>query len=589
MSESPAYAVRSDSGRTTAASPARNRHGRPPAQGGDTDSSARSRAVRLAVLPAALMALLAGATTGYVLLAQSGAADAATWGVLAGAAVLGCGVLVLAARAGAAYARRSARDGSTDARLIAEHHASALRRQVGQHLAEVQEMARRLASGEQVELPHFEEPVPPADVHDPVGRLAHDLTVSVWHTRAAIAQAAQNGTPSDSEERVEVFVNLARRLQSLVHRQINMLDNLENEVEDPELLKGLFQVDHLATRIRRHAENVAVLGGSVSRRQWTKPVKMMEVLRSSIAEVEHYSRVKLVPPLEGSLRGHAVADVIHLLAELVENATAFSDPSTQVLLRAQRVTAGIAVEVEDRGLGMSQEEQDRINALLANPDRIDISKLLADGRIGLYVVSALARRHGIVVRIQGNIYGGVQAILVLPVGLIGDDSPPAPHQAAHEAARPVHAAPQQPHAVQAAPEARYTPPPLDTAQPMTRTQLPQRPAQQPAAAPPQATYTPQRHYGAAPQPYVPQQHAPHSPSPHVPGPYDSDDRRSGRPALPQRRAQEHLAPELRDAPTARMSGGMPEGEHDPGLMAAFQRGVSLADAVSDEDPADHSR
>ncbi|MGW7267794.1 ATP-binding protein [Streptomyces sp. NPDC054842] len=545
------------------------------------------------------MAVLAAAAVLYVLLAQSGSADAATWGVLAGVAVLGCGVLALAARAAAAHVRHSAHQSATDTRLIAERHAAALRRQVGQGLAEVQETARRLATGEPVELPHFEEPAPLSDANDPVGRLAHDLSVSVWHTRAALAQAAHNAVPTDSEERVEVFVNLARRLQSLVHRQINMLDNLENEVEDPELLKGLFQVDHLATRIRRHAENVAVLGGSVSRRQWTKPVKMMEVLRSSIAEVEHYSRVKLVPPLEGSLRGHAVADVIHLLAELVENATAFSDPSTQVLLRAQRVTAGIAVEVEDRGLGMSQEEQDRINALLANPDRIDISKLLADGRIGLYVVSALARRHGIVVRIQGNIYGGIQAILVLPVGLIGDDTPP-PH-ASHETPRPAHAAQPQPQAVQAAPEARYTPPPLDTAQPMTHAQLPQRSAQpQHAAAappPPQGQYTPQAQY--TPQPYTPQQHHPappqlytpqqHSPSPHVPGPYDSDDRRTGRPALPQRRAQEHLAPELRDAPTARMSGGMPEGEHDPGLMAAFQRGVSLADAVSDEDPAGTSR
>ncbi|MBM7092791.1 ATP-binding protein, partial [Streptomyces sp. S12] len=113
-----------------------------------------------------------------------------------------------------------------------------------------------------------------------------------------------------------------------------ILDELENEIEDPDLLKGLFHVDHLATRIRRHAENLAVLGGAVSRRQWSNPVSMTEVLRSAIAEVEQYSRVKLVPPIDGTLRGHAVADVIHLLAELVENATVFSAPHTQVLLRA---------------------------------------------------------------------------------------------------------------------------------------------------------------------------------------------------------------------------------------------------------------
>ncbi|MET7605872.1 ATP-binding protein [Streptomyces avermitilis] len=524
------------------------------------------------------MALLAAATVVYVLLAQAGAADAATWGVLVGGAVLGCAVLVLAARAGAAHARRSACDSSADAQAVAQHHASSLRYAVGRSLAEVQEMARRLANGEVVELPAFGEPAL-THTDDPVSRLGYDVEVSLWDIRKAIAQAAQNAVPSDGEERVEVFVNLARRLQSLVHRQISMLDSLENEVEDPELLKGLFQVDHLATRIRRHAENVAVLGGSVSRRQWTRPVAMMEVLRSSIAEVEDYSRVKLVPPLDGSLRGHAVADVIHLLAELVENATVFSDPSTQVLLRAQRVTAGLAVEVEDRGLGMSQEEQDRINVLLANPDRIDISKLLVDGRIGLYVVSALARRHGIVVRIQSNIYGGIQAVLVLPLGLIGDETPVTPHQASHEVPRPV----------QAAPDARYTRPPLDTAEPMAQAQLPRRQPRQQAVTPPAQHHTPQAY--AAPQPqYTPQSHAPttQSPSSHASGPYDSEDRRIGRPALPQRRAQEHLAPELRDGPAARMPGGMAEGGHDPGLMAAFMRGGSRANAVSDEPQADNS-
>jgi signal transduction histidine kinase len=190
---------------------------------------------------------------------------------------------------------------------------------------------------------------------------------------------------------VEVFVNLSRRLQSLVHREIKLLDGLENEVEDPDLLKGLFQVDHLATRIRRHAENLAVLGGSVSRRQWSRPVALTEVLRSAIAEVEHYSRVKLVPPIDGTLPGHAVAGVIHLVAELIENATMFAPPHTQVLLRAQQVTSGMAVEVEDRGLGMQRADLDRVNQLLVNPDGTNLDDLLRDGRIGLYVVSMIAR------------------------------------------------------------------------------------------------------------------------------------------------------------------------------------------------------
>ncbi|MET9459314.1 ATP-binding protein, partial [Streptomyces canus] len=259
----------------------------------------------------------------------------------------------------------------------------------------------------------------PPDGADDFELLAADLARAHDGAVTAVVQAAQLSSQAGSEQKLEVFVNLARRLQSLVHREISILDELENEIEDPDLLKGLFHVDHLATRIRRHAENLAVLGGAVSRRQWSNPVSMTEVLRSAIAEVEQYSRVKLVPPIDGTLRGHAVADVIHLLAELVENATVFSAPHTQVLLRANLVTSGLAVEVEDRGLGMPVAEQHRMNALLADPDQVNVASLLADGRIGLFVVSQLAKRHGIHVRLQTNIYGGVQAVLVVPQALLG--------------------------------------------------------------------------------------------------------------------------------------------------------------------------
>jgi signal transduction histidine kinase len=242
------------------------------------------------------------------------------------------------------------------------------------------------------------------------------------------AGPAPAGMPADrSEHRVEIFVNLARRMQSLVHREIEMLDDLEAKVEDPDLLKGLFTVDHLATRMRRQSESLAVLGGSSSRRQWTRQVNMHEVLRASVTEVEQYSRVKIVPPVEGVLRGGAVADVIHLVAELVENATKFSPPKTTALIRAQHVTAGVAIEIEDRGLGMVNEDLDQMNALLSGPRQIDIDELLADGRIGLYVVSTLASRHGVRVRLQANIYGGTSAIVVLPRVLLedsGDREPP---------------------------------------------------------------------------------------------------------------------------------------------------------------------
>ncbi|WP_239146742.1 ATP-binding protein, partial [Streptomyces sp. SID10815] len=289
----------------------------------------------------------------------------------------------------------------------------------------------------------------PPDDADEFELLAADLSRAHDGAVAAVVQAAQLSSQAGSEQKLEVFLNLARRLQSLVHREISTLDELENEIEDPDLLKGLFHVDHLATRIRRHAENLAVLGGAVSRRQWSNPVPMTEVLRSAIAEVEQYSRVKLVPPVDGRLRGHAVADVIHLLAELVENATVFSAPHTQVLLRAGLVTSGLAVEVEDRGLGMPVGEQVRMNALLADPDQVNVASLLADGRIGLFVVSQLARRHGITVRLQTNIYGGVQAVLVVPQALLGAEPAAFPEsaQGTAPARRPAHALPpaHEPH------------------------------------------------------------------------------------------------------------------------------------------------
>ncbi|NJQ02641.1 ATP-binding protein [Streptomyces zingiberis] len=408
MSAPGAYAARS--GTDSGPAPRSGRHGSPPPHEAAADAALRSRTARLAALPALAVTLIAVAALVFVLrTTESGSDTAAGWWVTVGLAVIGCGVVTAAAAAGDAQARSTVR------------RYAALRRSAGRAQSDLQELLRRLEAGERI--PPYTPPQQPRAEGDCLDLVAFEFSRTQRAAEAAVVQAAHAVRgESDNREKVEVFVNLARRLQSLVHREIELLDELENEVEDPDLLKGLFHVDHLATRIRRHAENLAVLGGAVSRRQWSRPVTLTEVLRSSIAEVEQYSRVKLVPPIEGTLRGHAVADVIHLLAELVENATLFSPPHTQVLLRAQRVSAGLAVEVEDRGLGMPGEEQERMNALLADPGRIDVGELLQDGRIGLFVVSALARRHGLAVQLRNNIYGGVQAVLVLPLALLGSDT-----------------------------------------------------------------------------------------------------------------------------------------------------------------------
>nr|WP_258038227.1 ATP-binding protein [Streptomyces sp. FM008] len=382
----------------------------------------RPQLLRIAVLPAVAVSLGGAAAVLFALRSADGgkAASPLLWAILAGAAAVALTGIAVAAVA----ADRTARN-------ILDR-AAQLRRTSARNQAELRDVLDALRRGEQ---PTAQQPplAPRGDGFDLLGEELHRAHRMAVH---AVVQAAQLSSQAGSEQKVEVFVNLARRLQSLVHREIQLLDELENQVEDPDLLKGLFHVDHLSTRIRRHAENLAVLGGAMSRRQWSRPVSMTEVLRSAIAEVEQYSRVKLVPPIDGDVRGHAVADTIHLLAELVENATVFSAPHTQVLLRASRVAAGVAVEVEDRGLGMPGDEQRRMNALLADPDQVNVASLLQDGRIGLYVVATLARRHGIAVRLQSNIYGGTQAVLVLPAlrppATTGSPSPAtSPQTASH--------------------------------------------------------------------------------------------------------------------------------------------------------------
>ncbi|WP_078867839.1 sensor histidine kinase [Streptomyces sp. NRRL B-1322] len=526
----------------------------------------RPQLVRAALLPTLAAALSGAAAVIFTLQLGGGAGDrdARLWPVLTGCALLVVGALA-AALLGAQRAAKAVRD-----------RCEALRRSSVRGRQELRAAAERLERGEAPPRPVRGGPNAPLTGGDPAGvdefwLLSQELRGAREQAHTALVRLAGPVTPSDSERKVEVFVNLARRLQSLVHREISLLDDLEDTVEDPDLLKELFHVDHLATRIRRHAENLAVLGGAASRRQWTRPIDLSEVLRSSVAEVEQYTRVKVVPPAGGSVRGHAVADVVHLLAELVENATVFSPPDTDVVLRAERVTAGIAVEVEDRGLGMPAEEQHRMNALLGDPDQISVRSLLADGRIGLYVVSALARRHGIAVELKSNIYGGVLAVLVLPQELLGAEAAegsrvtPPPLEPARipmplprrAGASPSIPAPRpEPHAAPAAPAGDAWPVPCGAPQPP--------PAPIPAA-------------GAAAWAVGPS-------GPEAAQGLDSAaDARGGdectaggRPVLPRRRAQAHLAPQLREAPAPRPPADTEQPVHDPGLMAAFQRGFGLA-------------
>ncbi|MFF2010670.1 sensor histidine kinase [Streptomyces sp. NPDC058195] len=560
--------------------------GRPRAAQPTAETRIRPQILRTAVLPT-VAAVLSGSAA-VIFTARSTGAGPSTelWIVLGTAA----GLAFTAVLAAFLAANRLAT--TVFARCLA------LRRTSAQGQAELQRVMEQLRNGEPVAARRPAGPVAPGS--DAFELLAQELGRHQDAAVTAVVQASRLADHSGEDQKVEVFVNLARRLQSLVHREIQILDELEHEVEDPDLLKGLFHVDHLATRIRRHAENLAVLGGAVSRRQWSNPVTMTEVLRSAIAEVEQYPRVKLVPPIDGTLRGHAVADVIHLLAELVENATVFSAPHTQVLMRAQQVTAGLALEVEDRGLGMPGNEQKRMNALLAAPDQVNVAHLLQDGRIGLFVVASLARRHGIAVRLQSNIYGGTQAVLVLPQSLLGVDEDAAAEQGAAPVPPPgpVHRPPAEDEGSGhrnhptpnprltagpgAAPAAQPVPgrQPYVPSQPLRLYQSPQQaPGQGETPALPARAERPARPApaDAPPGPRLPEQ-TPDEPQPE-PAPVRGT---MGRPQLPRRSNQEHLVPQLRQAPVPRSQDE--QALHDPGLLAAFRRGIELAEARTESEP-----
>ncbi|GGX97237.1 sensor histidine kinase [Streptomyces anandii] len=229
----------------------------------------------------------------------------------------------------------------------------------------------------------------------------------------------------------KVVSQLIRRAQSLIHRLISLLDDLERKHEDSDLLKDIFRVDHLATRVRRHAENLMILSGAPPSRRMTPPVSITDVMRSAVAETEQYTRVRVKNTPDDrrvAVSGRAVADVTHLLAELIENGTAFSPPHTQVTVSATRVAKGLAVHVEDQGLGMQPEHLHRANELLAHPPRIDMTALGEDPRLGHFVVARLAERHGIRVVLRESDYGGTLALVVLPAELLEGVSSPVVDQ-----------------------------------------------------------------------------------------------------------------------------------------------------------------
>ncbi|MBO4207062.1 nitrate- and nitrite sensing domain-containing protein [Micromonospora echinofusca] len=485
-------------------------------------------------------------------------------------------------------------------------------------------VVERLGRGEEVDVATEAPPLEFGD--DEIGQVGKAFNaVQETAIRTAVEQAELRRNVRD------VFLSLARRTQALVHRQLTLLDAMERRENDAEELEDLFRVDHLATRMRRNAENLIVLSGSTPGRAWRRNVPMVDVVRGAVAEVEDYTRVNVLPLGPVALAGRAVGDVIHLLAELIENGLSFSPPHTTVEVRGQMVANGFVIEIEDRGLGMSEEDLAAANARIVDHSELNLANAT---RLGLYVVSRLTERHGVRVQLRESPYGGTTAVVLIPSALVTDTGPdvessggfpvtasPAPEAPRPSAFVPVRsaapgggsgAAGPTPSAGASLTEPDQLPtrsrtiPPVPRAAPTTEDDsLPVRPrrlVENPAldgpTFPTGLPVTVPRPAPAAAAPADPESAASGTPVPGLPQRSTSDVKTES--GLPVRVRQANLAPELRDE-------GQPDGaaeetdtprppEQVRRMMSSYQSGTRrgrteaarLLDAESEPEPATDS-
>src|SRR6266540_2146818 len=334
----------------------------------------------------------------------------------------------------------------------------------------------------------------PVRSRDEIGRVAgafnsvHEVAIRIAAEQAALRNSIG-----------AMFLNLARRSQRLVDRQLELIDELERDEADPDALENLFKLDHLATRMRRNAEDLIVLSGAEPPRRWSEPVPLPQVVRGAVAEVEDYQRV-----------------------ELLENATSFSPPGTTVRVAGQPAATGYVVEIEDRGLGMSDEELLEANERLANPPAVDfaVSRML-----GLFVVGRLAQRYSIRVQLRHSWYGGVTALVLIPSTLLtwsaGQESalPASRPELPPVGPTPQPMPPVEPVAPLAA-TASPAPPPTRSGPPPVASARPSGPVPPAAAAPPaEAREAPApADFDLAPAGPPPPSPPPPQPSPSYPAP-----------------------------------------------------------------------
>ncbi|WP_084955631.1 nitrate- and nitrite sensing domain-containing protein [Thermoactinospora rubra] len=356
---------------------------------------------RAAMDPALAVYTEAMSVSGEALLAR---AEPAGTGIVARAAVAGLVGLVAVILSVVVAVRM----GRGLARELAGLRAAA------QDLAEVRlpHLVERLKRGERPDIPR--EAIPSGTTTEIADVATAFGSVRDTAVEAAVGQAVLR------EGVAEALRNLARRSQSLVQRQLSLLQEMQGQTEDPEALGKLFKLDHLTTRMRRHAEGLVLLTGGKTGRAWRGAIPVEEVVTGAAAQVEDYTRVRVYPMPECGVSGLAVADLMHLFAELIENAAAFSAPTNEVSVRGEVVGKGFAVEIEDRGFGMDAEQLRAVNARLAAPPDFNPADT---ERLGFAVVALLASRHGVQVTLKASPYGGTTAVVLLPADLLEQPEP----------------------------------------------------------------------------------------------------------------------------------------------------------------------
>jgi signal transduction histidine kinase len=412
-------------------------------------------------------------------------------------------------------------------------------------------VVERLRAGEQI------------DVALEVPELDHG-TDEIGQVAAAFNKAQQTAVTAAVQEAKTreginaVFLNIARRSQAIVHRQLQVLDKAERGVDDPDQLDLLFQLDHSTTRERRNAENLIILGGGQLGRQWRNSVSLVEIVRGAVAEAEQYTRVMVGRFPDALVDGRAVADLIHLLAELIDNATSFSPPGSRIEVRGNPAGKGVIVEVEDQGLGIEPERRMAVNKMFREPPGFGIMALSDDARIGFFVVAHLASQHGIKVSLMESTYGGVRAGVLIPTTLLDKQGGQGNRKAADQVEKP---------------EVDHTPTgggPATQESRTTENGATQSQWAEPGVRSPKDAATEGM---VSPRPYALNETVvERKPSPR---PRDRDER----PSLPRRRPQEHLARQLHEEldTTGNELQGEPDfdraARHSRDAFSAFQRGT----------------